>query len=799
MLEIQRRQLLVDGEPRLLVGGEVHYFRVPRDEWPDRVRSLKAAGCNLLASYIPWLLHELPDGSFDVTGRTRPERDVAAFIDLCRDEGLYFLARPGPFVMAELKNEGLPYSVYRDHPEIVPSGWDDVPAPTRTVDYLAPSFLAANRRWYEAIMPILAPRLQPNGGNVIGVQLDNEVGMLAWVTNSPDLTDHLLSDLRDWVRTTHGDETARRYPFDLADDATWARAVRSPDEQWAAALRVDLGRFMRTRFAHYVQALRADAEELGIRDVPFVVNIHGTEGGSGAPFPIGISQLVETYAGVPGMLSGSDHYMGDMTLGTTTDLHMINAFMAAVHDADQPITSVEFEAGSGDYGGGLDMQYDPSTVELKTRLCLAQGNRLINYYLFAGGINPPLDEPVGDGNDRISFTGERHGTAAPVGPEGQHGLTYAPTARVTQAAMIHERWLASTDEEHDDLALGFVLDHYLTEYHHPGSPLMTEIVEHLQAHRGAGARRALWRSLLLAGYRFGAVDLQSADVELPHVVALATTRYLDADVQQRLVDHASAGGSLLLLGPVPELDLEGRPCSLLADALGVKPGELVHGERDYWPTLVAHGWAAPWPQTTAGWLQPLQVTDGDVVLTDAHLDRPCGVDVRIGSGRAIVLAAELPSDPALFATAARELGVTPGVGLTADVPGVVATTSANADGERLLHLLNVSGYPAHVTVSTDPGADVSHELEVPARSGHWLALGLEVGGARLAWADAELTEVGAGRLSLGPGLSTRGDAVRAVLQSDRPVAVEGDSHQISTEGRQVVVTGDDSPLTLTFS
>ena len=28
MLEIQRRQLLVDGEPRLLVGGEVHYFRV---------------------------------------------------------------------------------------------------------------------------------------------------------------------------------------------------------------------------------------------------------------------------------------------------------------------------------------------------------------------------------------------------------------------------------------------------------------------------------------------------------------------------------------------------------------------------------------------------------------------------------------------------------------------------------------------------------------------------------------------------------------------------------------------------
>ena len=118
------------------------------------------------------------------------------------------------------------------------------------------------------------------------------------------------------------------------------------------------------------------------------------------------------------MLSGSDHYLGDLTIAQRRDLYLINAFMAAVHDADQPLTSVEFEAGTGDYGGDLATPYDPSAVDLKTRLCVAQGNRLINYYLFAGGINPPLDEPVGDGNDRIAFTGERHGTAAPVGPEG---------------------------------------------------------------------------------------------------------------------------------------------------------------------------------------------------------------------------------------------------------------------------------------------------------------------------------------------------------------------------------------------
>jgi hypothetical protein len=100
--------------------GEVHYFRLARDDWAGRLKSLKDAGCTAVASYIPWLWHELPDGTLDVTGRTRPERDIAAFIDLCREHDLWFIARPGPFVMAELKNEGLPYRLYTEHPRAVP-------------------------------------------------------------------------------------------------------------------------------------------------------------------------------------------------------------------------------------------------------------------------------------------------------------------------------------------------------------------------------------------------------------------------------------------------------------------------------------------------------------------------------------------------------------------------------------------------------------------------------------------------------------------------------------------------------
>jgi beta-galactosidase len=785
VIELTAKQVVVDGTPRIVMAGEVHYFRVAREEWAQRLDLVVEAGLTAVASYIPWIYHELPDGTIDVTGATRPERDVGAFIDLCAERGLLFIARPGPFVMAELKNEGIPFRVYRDHPEVVPVGWDGAPAPSRTVDYLAPAFLAQTRRWFEAVLPVLATRLQPAGGNVVMVQLDNEVGMLAWVTNSPDLTDHLLSHFGRWVATRY--DGAGPYPVEPGG-AGWAAAVRSPAEEWAGPLRRDLGEFMRDRFADYVVALREMAEDLGIRGVPFAVNIHGTEGGSGTPFPIGISQLVRTYAGIPGMVSGSDHYLGEATLATMTDLYVMNAFMDAVHDDDQPLTSLEFEAGSGDYGAGAEMQYDPSTVDLKTRLCVAQGNRLVNYYLFAGGINPPLDEVVGDGNDRLSFTGERHGTAAPVGPEGQRGFAYAATAATVHAVNANAPWLAVMHEEHDDVELGLVLDAYATEYHHPASALMSDAVTDLAAHRGAGQRRALARSLLLAGYRFGAVHLEEHDPRPGSVLVLGAGRHLAEQVQRRVVAHTEAGGRVLLLGPLPERDLDGRPCCLLADALGLTPGDVRRDSGHHYPSVLAQGWAAPLPETRVGWRQELHHDRGDVVLTDVY-GAVCGVDVPVGAGRVVVLAAELPSSRDLFGRALSALGARAGVSTSTPFPGVLTTTGASADGQRALHLLNLSGAAMPTTVTVD-----GHELfggaplQVPARSGWVLPLGLDVAGVRLLEGTGEVAGVVEGGIRFRP-LLRLGDRPGHLTFAPGSAIHDDDAYD--------VVSGADGALTVT--
>ncbi|MCW3158702.1 beta-galactosidase [Micropruina sonneratiae] len=811
-VETRAGQLLIDGEPRLVIAGEIHYFRVPRDEWADRLDLAVEAGCNAVASYIPWLLHELPDGTLDVTGDTRDDRDVGAFIDLCAAKGLWFIARPGPFVMAELMNEGLPFRLYREHPELVPVGWDGVPTGSRTLDYLHPAFLAEVRRWYATVLPRIYQRLAPRGGNVIAVQLDNEVGMLAWVTNSPDLTGHLLADFRDWLDaparrastghtggtpwpdepegpdgTSHG---ATPWPALAAlspEPDAFARAVRSPEESWAGELRAALPLFMRDRFARYLGALRDLAHEFGVHDVPLLVNLHGTAAGSAEPFPIGISQLVETYSGLPGMVAGSDHYVGEMTLNATTDLYVINAFQAAVNGPDQPLTSVEFEAGSGDYGNGMDVAYDPSTVELKTRLFLAQGNRLINYYLFAGGHNRPLEVPIGDGIDRIAFTGERHGFAAPVGPEGQRGLTFEPTSRAGRTARTLAPWLSRMRPEPDSLQLGLVLDAYASEYHHPGSALMTEITEDLTRHRGAGPRRALARSTLLLGYQFDAVWLERSAPRDDAVLMLSTGRFMDAALQRRLAAWVRGGGRLLLLGRLPEADLAGRGCTVLADALGLRGIGMVWDAAHYFPTARAAGWTKPWPDTRVGWLQRLAVDDSpgapasEVVLTDCD-DIPCGVEVELGRGRVVFLAAELPSNLALFGRVLDRFGVRPRLRLETEVPGVFGLSTVTDNGQRLLHLLNVTGYEPEVVVSFD--GLPARRLRLPVRAGVALPVNLATPVGVIEWADAELVDVAADRLAFGPGLA--GDASSVRLRG--PVtAVEGGT--LSVDGEVSVVTG----------
>lgn len=784
-MRLHRRRILVDGVPTLLLGGEVHYFRLARPDWRVRLQQLKDAGANTVATYVPWLWHELPDGSHDLTGETHEQRDLAGYLDLAAAMGLFVVVRPGPFIMAEVKNEGVPYRVY-DEPGVLPTTWDGATVPTRTADYLAPAFLAASRQWYAAVLPVVSRRLLPHGGSVVGVQLDNEIGMLSWVTNSPDLTDVVCAGLRDWALDRWGaDEVSRRAGADARDPAAFAAVLRSPPEAASLPVHHLIGLYSRERYRRYVEVLREEAEKNGIRGVPLFVNVHGTDAGRGRTYPIGLSQLAETWRGQPQLTAGSDLYLGDLTVENVADLYVANAFAASVQGDDQPLASLEFEGGNGDYSEDLSAANPPEAVELKLRLCLAQGNRLLNVYLFAGGHNPPLAEPVGDGNDRIAFTGQRHGFAAPVGPEGQLNPTYGSTRRAMTSVRGVSGLIADMDQQYDGLALGFVPDHYLTEYRHPASPSRAAQVADLERFRGMGPRDVLARAMVLGGYSFPAVDLQqgSLDPVAVPVLALASASTLDAEVQRRLLRYLEAGGRLLLNGLLPDRDHHGVPCTDLADGLGLSVTGKVEAGLHCFPSVVPHGWAAPGAEVRVNVAQRLDGPEADLVLSEVGTGRPVAVEVAVGAGRALVLACDYPCHLDFWHRAFESLGVQRRWVAEVDVPGLVVTPTADVRGQQLLHLVHVGSSPATFTLTRDgePFLD-GRALRMPARSVLTLPVDVAVGPAVLLGSTAEL--VGC----TGDEVTLRRSQDEDLVLLGAGVAVETSAGRVDRRGDRVVVT-----------
>ena len=151
---LNARTLTLDGKPWLPVAGEFHFSRYPRAQWEEELLKMKAAGVNIVSTYVIWIHHEEIKGRFD----WEDQRDLRAFAKLCARDGLYMIARIGPWDHAEVRNGGLP-------------DWVVKQGPIRVND---PAYLAAVREWYGQVGAQLKGLLWKDGGPVIGIQLENE-------------------------------------------------------------------------------------------------------------------------------------------------------------------------------------------------------------------------------------------------------------------------------------------------------------------------------------------------------------------------------------------------------------------------------------------------------------------------------------------------------------------------------------------------------------------------------------------------------------------------------------------------
>lgn len=743
MVELKDKQIFIDGKPKLILAGEIHYFRLAKEDWQDRIDKLKAAGFNTVATYIPWICHEMNRGEFDLDGHTRPELDVEGFIELCAQNDLYFIARPGPFIMAEMKNEGIPSWVIRDYPEIKPLSWDGVRVECNTVDYSNPDFLRCAKNWYAQIMPLLGKHLQPNGGNIIGVQLDNEIGMLSWCANAPDLTETVLDKFEAYLAQTYdGEQLALRYPFDIHERSVFRKSVQSPEETYVLELKKDLGHFMRQRFSDYVDTLRRYAVEFGIKDVPYLINIHGTAGGRGLTYMIGVSQLYKAYTQSDEYFPGSDIYLGALTMDNFQDLYLLNGYMEAVNRKNQPLASFEFECGDANYGETFGSRTDVSGADFKARMCVAQGNKALNCYLFCGGVNYK-DSSFDDGNCRIACTGERHGFAAPVSPEGELNYTYDRMARAMKILGASGDKLASMWEERDGLAMGFIPDYYMTEYCYPKSEKEKNIQDNLIRYRGQDGFERFARTLLLDNFRFSAVNIQDSLLNCKYtpVLAVFSASYMDNAVQKKLADYVREGGRLVLYGAVPSMDMEGNPCTVLKDLMGIGAMELYQGRPGFFPALQPVGYIADSAEISVMDAWTFEVNDCTPLLVTADTGKTAAFEKDLGAGKVLVMGTpyicHLENWKRMFAS----LGCKPELSHDVKYHGLFMTMMKNAEEERFLHILNLDGFEKHACI-TYKGKVLfdGQKLRIGSKEGLMLPLDMDVDGKRIIYSTAEIAK-----------------------------------------------------------
>ena len=147
--------LMIDGHRVCPVMGEIHYSRVPQDEWQREVRKMREGGVTIIATYVFWSHIEEQEGIFRWDG----QRDLRRFLEICKQEQMPVVLRLGPFCHGEVRNGGIPDWVFTKGCKLREQN---------------PVFLGLAEKLYRQIFTQVQGLQWKDGGPVIAAQFDNE-------------------------------------------------------------------------------------------------------------------------------------------------------------------------------------------------------------------------------------------------------------------------------------------------------------------------------------------------------------------------------------------------------------------------------------------------------------------------------------------------------------------------------------------------------------------------------------------------------------------------------------------------
>ena len=154
-----KNSLIIDGKRVFIRSGAFHYFRTPGVELAtDRFMKLKAAGYNTVDIYFNANYHSKSEGEYDFSD----VKDVKKILEVAKEVGLFVIARPGPFINAEVNAGGLPFWLLKNK-NVIPRNR------IGSEYHYSPEYMEFVKQWYDQVIPIIN-----NFDNIIAFQIENE-------------------------------------------------------------------------------------------------------------------------------------------------------------------------------------------------------------------------------------------------------------------------------------------------------------------------------------------------------------------------------------------------------------------------------------------------------------------------------------------------------------------------------------------------------------------------------------------------------------------------------------------------
>ncbi|MEW5694187.1 MAG: beta-galactosidase [Candidatus Hydrogenedentota bacterium] len=554
MIELKNRAFYINGKPLFIYSGEVHYFRIEPQNWLKVIRLAKEAGLNTIASYIPWRFHELNEGIFDFAGKTHPRRNLKKWLNLLFDEEMYFIPRIGPVSNGEMKNEGLPAWLLEKYKEtclIMESG--EAIHHQGTPSYKNPKFLELTEKWYDKLLTEIAPYQIQYNGNIILVQLCNEIAMVNWLAKAPDFSPFVTSLYQNFLQNKY--KTIENLNKLYKTNYTNFKEIRQPSvkisdnilpEHW------DRAEFYREYYAEYFKTLKSFVTKRGIT-VPVISNIPQFYDfdvrGRGIYATLTTTMFDRFVKKVKDVVFGGAYQMRRLDYENYHDISMASSVIKMICGKN-PVLCAELQTG---------IMYDrpklyPKDVELNLKQSTSQGLNGLNCYMFAGGTN----------TEDIGQFGSYHEWQAPISSNLEKRPHFEVLKNFGKLIKAIGEEITLTQKE-ISCCLGFYTPYYKTEY------MDGKVIKEIDFKRQQYFFDGIARLLEINNYSFEFVDIEKHDISdsnLPLWVYSDT--FMDLKTQKKLLYFVENGGILSILPLLPVVDLYNRKCDFLIKTLGLQ-------------------------------------------------------------------------------------------------------------------------------------------------------------------------------------------------------------------------------------